>query len=196
MFNAMCSNQANVHFTATSPDCTAGNKSGVWAKAGVTFDPATNRLYVGTGNGTFNSDQYRRVPGGGDSSCSRSTRTTHGDKDAGLPSTKLRRATTQLPCRTATIWTWAARQHAHSPQQRKRNIQPPGCAERGKGREAAAHQSRQPERARGPGDTWPVRVYSTALPTAGEAFQNPCATWINPADGSRRGSSSSAPATE
>src|SRR5580658_4351554 len=51
VFNAMCSNQ-NVHFTTGSPDC-AGQKSGIWAKAGLAFDPTTNRLYAGTGNGTF-----------------------------------------------------------------------------------------------------------------------------------------------
>jgi hypothetical protein len=51
VFNAMCSNQ-NVHFTTGTPDC-AGQKSGIWAKAGLAFDPATNRLYAGTGNGTF-----------------------------------------------------------------------------------------------------------------------------------------------
>jgi len=51
VFNAMCSNQ-NVHFTTGTPDC-AGQKSGIWAKAGLAFDPTTNRLYAGTGNGTF-----------------------------------------------------------------------------------------------------------------------------------------------
>ncbi len=50
VFNAMCSNQP-LHFSA-SPDC-AGQKSGIWAKAGLAFDPVTNRLYAGTGNGTF-----------------------------------------------------------------------------------------------------------------------------------------------
>jgi len=50
VFNAMCSDQT-VHF-GTSPDCAAA-KSGIWAKAGVTFDPATNRLYAVTGNGTY-----------------------------------------------------------------------------------------------------------------------------------------------
>src|SRR5580698_5097559 len=51
VFNAMCSNQ-NVHFTTGSPDC-AGRQAGIWAKAGLAFDPTTNRLYAGTGNGTF-----------------------------------------------------------------------------------------------------------------------------------------------
>jgi hypothetical protein len=50
VFNAMCSNQT-IHFSS-SPDC-AGQKSGIWAKAGVTFDSLTNRVYIGTGNGTF-----------------------------------------------------------------------------------------------------------------------------------------------
>src|SRR5579859_1849146 len=55
VFNAMCSNQT-IHFTSSTPDC-AGQKSGIWAKAGVVYDPATNRLYAGTGNGTFNPSQ-------------------------------------------------------------------------------------------------------------------------------------------
>jgi hypothetical protein len=50
VFNAMCSNQT-IHFSS-SPDC-AGQKSGVWAKAGVTFDTLAARVYMGTGNGTF-----------------------------------------------------------------------------------------------------------------------------------------------
>jgi hypothetical protein len=56
VFNAMCSNQ-NVHFTTGSPDC-AGQKSGIWAKAGLAFDQTTNRLYAGTGNGTFAPASY------------------------------------------------------------------------------------------------------------------------------------------
>jgi hypothetical protein len=51
VFNAMCSDQ-NVHFTLSTPDCPS-QKSGIWAKAGLTFDPGTSRLYAGTGNGTF-----------------------------------------------------------------------------------------------------------------------------------------------
>jgi hypothetical protein len=51
VFNAMCSDQ-HVHFTTSSPDC-AAQQSGIWAKAGLAFDPATDRLYAGTGNGTF-----------------------------------------------------------------------------------------------------------------------------------------------
>jgi hypothetical protein len=51
VFNDMCSDQT-IHFSS-SPDCSSA-KSGIWAKAGLTFDPATARLYVATGNGTFN----------------------------------------------------------------------------------------------------------------------------------------------
>jgi hypothetical protein len=59
VFNAMCSDQT-AHFTSSNPNC-AGQKSGIWAKAGLTFDPATNRVYAGTGNGTF--DPSRRFWG-------------------------------------------------------------------------------------------------------------------------------------
>ena len=32
-------------------------ESGIWAKAGVTFDPLTQMLYIGTGNGLFSPSQ-------------------------------------------------------------------------------------------------------------------------------------------
>src|SRR3984957_6727592 len=54
VFNTLCSNQS-VHFS-TSADC-GMKQSGIWAKAGVTFDPLTQMLYVGTGNGLFNPTQ-------------------------------------------------------------------------------------------------------------------------------------------
>jgi hypothetical protein len=50
VFNAMCSDQT-IHFGG-STDC-AAQKSGIWAKAGVTFDALTARVYVVTGNGLF-----------------------------------------------------------------------------------------------------------------------------------------------
>src|SRR5262249_32477725 len=51
----MCSNQT-IHFGG-STDCPS-QKSGIWAKAGVTWDALTNRLYAGTGNGTFNPGSF------------------------------------------------------------------------------------------------------------------------------------------
>src|SRR6202012_4348790 len=51
VFNDMYSDQT-IHFSS-SPDCSSA-KSGIWAKAGLTFDPTTARLYVAPGNGTYN----------------------------------------------------------------------------------------------------------------------------------------------
>jgi hypothetical protein len=56
VFNTLCSNQPNVHFS-TGTDCSM-KQSGIWAKAGVTFDPLTQMLYVGTGNGLFSPTQH------------------------------------------------------------------------------------------------------------------------------------------
>src|SRR6476646_420280 len=56
VFNALCSNQA-VHFAQTpgTPDCVGETQSAVWARPGVVYDPATNRIYMATGNGTFSA---------------------------------------------------------------------------------------------------------------------------------------------
>ena len=58
VFNSMCSNQA-VHFfeTPQTPDC-AGVQSAIWARPGVIYDPATNRIYMATGNATFNPGNH------------------------------------------------------------------------------------------------------------------------------------------
>jgi outer membrane protein assembly factor BamB len=54
VFNTLCSNQA-VHFVQApgSPDCTNQTMSAVWARPGVIYDAANNRIYIATGNGTF-----------------------------------------------------------------------------------------------------------------------------------------------
>jgi outer membrane protein assembly factor BamB len=58
VFNANCSNQA-VHFVETtgSPDCPAV-QTAIWPRAGVVYDPDTNRIYTATGNGTFSLSQH------------------------------------------------------------------------------------------------------------------------------------------
>lgn len=53
VFNTMCSDQA-VHFNASNPDC-PGLQSAIWARPGVIYDPATDRIYMATGNGTFSN---------------------------------------------------------------------------------------------------------------------------------------------
>jgi hypothetical protein len=59
IFNTMCSNQTDVHFVETPslPDC-AQTQSAVWARAAVIYDPATNKIYFGTGNGTFDPPNF------------------------------------------------------------------------------------------------------------------------------------------
>jgi outer membrane protein assembly factor BamB len=56
-WNANCSDQA-LHFVAApgSPDCSQ-RKSGVWARAGVVYDPDTDHIYFATGDGPFDADQ-------------------------------------------------------------------------------------------------------------------------------------------
>jgi outer membrane protein assembly factor BamB len=58
VFNTMCSNQA-VHFHQTpgTPDCT-GVQSAIWARPGVIYNPENNRIYMATGNGTFDPAAY------------------------------------------------------------------------------------------------------------------------------------------
>lgn len=57
VYNAMCSN-LHVHFvahgTAGVDDC-ATRLGGIWGRGGVTFDPATNRVYFTSGNGVFDA---------------------------------------------------------------------------------------------------------------------------------------------
>jgi outer membrane protein assembly factor BamB len=58
VFNANCSNQA-VHFVERpgSPDCPAV-QSGIWARAGVVYDAALDRVYMATGNGLYDPGRY------------------------------------------------------------------------------------------------------------------------------------------
>ncbi|MBO0882590.1 MAG: PQQ-binding-like beta-propeller repeat protein, partial [Mycobacterium sp.] len=53
VFNALCSDQP-VYFVAApgSPDCPQ-TRAGIWARSGVIPDPDTGKVYVTTGNGTF-----------------------------------------------------------------------------------------------------------------------------------------------
>ena len=52
VFNTLCSNLA-VHFAnRTAPDCPE-TQSGVWARGGVVYSAATDRIYLVTGNAAF-----------------------------------------------------------------------------------------------------------------------------------------------
>lgn len=58
VFNALCSNQIDVHFLKnTSPDCTQ-KQTAIWGRPGVVYDPDTNKIYMATGNGTFNPSSF------------------------------------------------------------------------------------------------------------------------------------------
>jgi outer membrane protein assembly factor BamB len=49
VFNTLCSDDTG-HL---GPNTCPGRQSAVWARAGVVYDPATHRVYLATGNGTF-----------------------------------------------------------------------------------------------------------------------------------------------
>lgn len=53
VFNTLCSDQT-VHFVEQpgTPDCGQA-QSAVWARPGVVYDPLNNKIYIATGNGTF-----------------------------------------------------------------------------------------------------------------------------------------------
>ena len=58
VFNTMCSDQP-VHFMyAPNPPSCNGVQSAIWARAGVVYLSATNKIYMATGNGTFNPSQH------------------------------------------------------------------------------------------------------------------------------------------
>lgn len=58
VFNGLCSAQ-HVHFVEkpSSPDCHEV-QAGIWARAGVAYDPAINRIFMVTGNGPFDPKRF------------------------------------------------------------------------------------------------------------------------------------------
>jgi hypothetical protein len=58
VFNAACSDQAR-HLALNDPSCTS-TRNAVWARPGVIYDAATDRIFVGTGNGTYNGTTLGR----------------------------------------------------------------------------------------------------------------------------------------
>jgi len=53
VFNFMCS---TVTTLLAQGGCSNGRESGAWGRGGATFDAATGRIYVASGNGNFNAD--------------------------------------------------------------------------------------------------------------------------------------------
>ncbi|TAH54216.1 MAG: hypothetical protein EYC68_00380 [Chloroflexota bacterium] len=57
VFNAMCSDQT-VYFTNGGvPDCDA-SQAGIWARAGVIYNPDAGKIYASTGNGHFDPSKH------------------------------------------------------------------------------------------------------------------------------------------
>jgi hypothetical protein len=167
VWNAMCSNQT-IHFGG-STDC-ASQKSGIWAKAGITYDPLTNRIYAGTGNGTFNPSSFYwgdsvvalNPDGSGNAngtpldSYTPSNFQTLQNNDKDLGSTNM------------LILPSNGSKYPHLGMQS------------GKDQELRLINLDNMSGQGGPGKV-AGEVSSTALATGGEV-QNPCATWVNPAD--------------
>jgi len=57
VFNADCSNLTTHLTTQTNNDC-SNVQNAIWARAGVTYDAQTNRIYMSTGNGNFDPAHY------------------------------------------------------------------------------------------------------------------------------------------
>jgi hypothetical protein len=169
VFNAMCSDQT-VHFTTTSPDC-AGQKSGIWAKAGLTYYPATSRLYAGTGNGTFAPASHSW----GDTVLainSDGSGVNGGPVDSYTPTNyqNLQNTDLDLGSTNPMILPNNGSNYAHLAVQ--------------SGKDAVLRLINLDNMSGqgGPGHV-AGEVGSAPLPTGGED-QNPCSTWINPADSS------------
>jgi len=53
VFNAMCSTLSTL---LANGGCSSGREGGIWGRGGATFDAATQRIYLTTGNGQFKLD--------------------------------------------------------------------------------------------------------------------------------------------
>jgi hypothetical protein len=169
VFNAMCSNNT-AHLGVNGCNGGGGAKSGIWAKAGITYDPLTNRIYVGTGNGTFNPSQFYwgdsvlalNADGSGagngnplDSYTPSNYQTLqNSDKDLGSTNMLI------LP-NNGSKYPHLGMQSGKDQQLRLINLD---------------NMSGQGAPGKVAGE-----VSTTPLASGGEV-QNPCATWINPAD--------------
>jgi hypothetical protein len=58
VFNTLCSDQT-VHFAKSAlPDCTMAQQAAVWARPGVIYLAATDRIYFSTGNGAYDATKF------------------------------------------------------------------------------------------------------------------------------------------
>ncbi len=58
VFHAACSDQIG-HLALNDPNCTS-TRNAIWARPGVIYDAGTDRIFVGTGNGTYNGTTLGR----------------------------------------------------------------------------------------------------------------------------------------
>lgn len=56
VFNALCSDRA-FHFTWPGPRDCEQTQAGIWARSGAVYERMTDRIFVTTGNGTFDADR-------------------------------------------------------------------------------------------------------------------------------------------
>ena len=168
VFNDMCSDQT-VHFSFTV-DCSSA-KSGIWAKAGLTFDPATARLYAVTGNGTFNPASHLW----GDSIIalnSDGSGANGNPVDSYTPSNyqSLQSSDKDLGSTNLLVLPNSGSKYPHL------------AAQSGKDQVVRLINLDNLSGQGGPGHV-AGEISSAALPTGGEN-QNPSSTWINPTDNS------------
>jgi hypothetical protein len=167
VFNAMCSNNTS-HLGNNG--CSSA-KSGIWAKAGVTFDALTNRVYAGTGNGTFSPSTFLW----GDSILALNpdgSGAGNGNPvDSYTPSNfqSLQNSDKDLGSTNMLILVNNGSKYPHLGMQ--------------SGKDQVLRLINL-DNMSGQGAPGKVggEVSSIALGTGGEV-QNPCATWVNPADG-------------
>jgi len=55
VFNSMCSDKPQ-HLAHLDSNCPSSARSAIWARPGVIYDAGTGRIFVGTGNGSYNGN--------------------------------------------------------------------------------------------------------------------------------------------
>jgi hypothetical protein len=168
VFNMMCSDQ-NTHFSS-SPDC-SGQKSALWAKAGVLYDSDTKKIYTVSGNGTYDPASHFW----GDSIVALNpdgTGINGGPLDSYTPSTfqSLQNADLDLGSTQPAVLPGSGIKFPHI------------AVQSGKDAKLRIVNLDNLSGQAGPGHT-AGELFSMDLPQGGEV-QNAVATWVNPTDGS------------
>ena len=58
VFNAVCAEDADVHFPLGGPTDCDTVQAAIWGRPGVIYDPDTEKIYFATGNGSFDPTKY------------------------------------------------------------------------------------------------------------------------------------------